>query len=254
MRKAKFLLLIPVVIVLIVVFFCAHHREGILVSGPASPPAGDGLLLVIDPGHGGLDGGAQAASGARESEINLDIALRLDQIMGLYGEKTVLTRDSETLDYSGDAQSVRAKKVEDQKNRVALANAAENSVLISIHQNKFGDGRPFGAQVLYAGTPGSAEFAAVMQTYLVSALNSGNRRVETRAPDGIYLMQKVTCPALLIECGFLSNPEEARLLTTEAYRLKVAAVIAAGYLTSRENLATGEGGGSDEGENSVLLY
>ena len=192
-----------------------------------------GPVLVIDAGHGGADGGAQSESGTRESEINLDIALRLDSLMGFFGECAVMTRDSEMLSYSKAADTIRAKKVEDQKNRLHLINSAENAVLISIHQNKYTTPGPFGAQVFFARTQGSAALAESMQSLLTDTLNRQSRRAAVKIPDGIYLMDNIACPGILIECGFLSNPNEEALLKTDEYRLKVAAVIAAGYINAR---------------------
>lgn len=209
-------------------------------------------VLIIDPGHGGADGGAVSASGTLESAINLDIALKLDGIMGLFGVETILTRESEELDYSSDATTIRAKKVEDQKKRVALINGTQNATLISIHQNMYSSQGPSGAQVLYANTPGSDALAAVMQRCMIDALNPQNRRTETKIQDSVYLMKNISCTAVLVECGFLSNPAEEALLNTEEYRLKVAVAVAAGYLAGDSLL--GEEGETNEGENGVLLH
>ena len=197
-------------------------------SGGAKKPL---PTLIIDAGHGGLDGGAVSDSGVRESEINLDIAKKLDLLMGFLGARTVMTRDSEDIIYSESSNSIRKKKIEDMKCRVNLVNAMENAVLISIHQDKYPSGGPSGAQTLYARTDGSKALAENMQRVLISALNPGNCRTAAPIPGSIYLMNNVTCPALLIECGFLSNQEEEALLATPEYRLKIAATIAAGYLS-----------------------
>lgn len=212
----------------------------------AAPTGNPETTLIIDAGHGGADGGAVSPSGAKESEINLEIALKLDQIMGFYGIKSVMTRASEVLDYSEKAHTIREKKVEDQKKRIRLVNATENAVLISIHQNIFPDGSPFGAQVLYAATPGSEAFSEYMQKSLISALNPQNRRSAARIPKSILLFSQVRCPAILIECGFLSNAKEEKLLRTDTYRLKVAVVIAAGYLSNKNALSEIYAGGKNE--------
>lgn len=212
----------------------------------AAPTGNPETTLIIDAGHGGADGGAVSPSGAKESEINLEIALKLDQIMGFYGIKSVMTRASEVLDYSEKAHTIREKKVEDQKKRIRLVNATENAVLISIHQNIFPDGSPFGAQVLYAATPGSEAFSEYMQKSLISALNPQNRRSAARIPKSILLFSQIRCPAILIECGFLSNAKEEKLLRTDTYRLKVAVVIAAGYLFNKNTLSEIYSGGTNE--------
>ena len=225
-----------------------------LDSATATATGAGTLTVVIDAGHGGADGGAVSLSGVRESEINLDIAERLDTILGFFGTRVVMTRTTEDLVYSESADTIREKKVEDQKKRLALIKNTENAVLLSIHQNTYPSGGPVGAQVLYAPTDGSKAFATVMQRLMKDVLNKESRRTEARAPDSILLMNHITCPALLIECGFLSNAAEERLLLTEVYRLKVAAVIAAGYLQHRETLSNICNGGLYEGKDSVLLY
>ncbi len=227
---------------------------------PAARPAtadvafSNKLTVVIDAGHGGEDGGAVAPSGMKESAINLAVAERLDLILAFYGVPTVMTRTAEQLDYSAGADTIREKKREDQRRRLALIKATDNAVLISIHQNNFPDGRPFGAQVLYAPTPASKELAESMQALLIGALNTENYRVADQIPNSIMLLNNIDCPGILIECGFLSNAAEEKLLQTDAYRLKIATVIAAGYLAERETIEIIIIGGTNEAENSLLLY
>jgi N-acetylmuramoyl-L-alanine amidase len=210
--------------------------------------------VIIDAGHGGADGGAVSPSGITESTVNLDVAGRLDSILAFFGTHTVMTRTSEQLDYSEKADTIREKKAEDQARRLKLINTTPNAVLLSIHQNIYPGRGPFGAQVLYAPAQGSKALAEAMQKLLIDALNKANRRTASKVPDSVLLMNHCTCPAVLIECGFLSNPDEENLLRTDAYRLKVAAVIAAGYLAYKNLLTDHVSGGSDEGKNSLLLY
>lgn len=195
----------------------------------ASAPAGSAHTLVIDAGHGGLDGGAVSVYGDRESGINLSIAQKLRDLCTLCGAPCVLTRDSEVLPYPQDADSVRAKKRWDLEQRVATCNSTDGAVLISIHQNLYPDARPSGTQVLYARTDGSAGFAALTHENLLQALCPGNRRVASPASDAIYLLKRAECPAILVECGFLSNPTEAQMLTDGVYQSKIAAVLCASY-------------------------
>lgn len=213
-----------------------------------------GMTLIIDAGHGGADGGAVSDSGMLESKINLDIATKLDLIMGFYGIHVVMTRTSEDIDYSSQANTIHEKKVEDSRNRVKLINSIENAFLISIHQNIFPDGGPFGAQVLYTKTAGSKEIAEPMQQLLIDVLNPKNYRSAAKVPGSVYLMNKITCPAVLVECGFLSNASEEALLKTDVYRLKIAASIAAGYLSNNYLLTEGSNGGTNEVKDSILLY
>ena len=187
------------------------------------------LTFVIDAGHGGEDGGAVGGDGTLESEINLAIALRLDQLLGLCGISAVLTRDSAELIYPDTAVTIREKKRADQEYRVTLVNRTERAVLLSIHQNKYSSPGPRGAQVFYGKVDGSEELAKEVQDKL--AILCGDHRKAAPISPEIYLMREAHCPAILVECGFLSNPEELALLGTEAYRTKLALAITAACIS-----------------------
>ena len=210
-------------------------------------PAQRSRKVIIDPGHGGADGGAVSITGVYESKINLQISNRLDMIFGLYGTPAVMTRSAEEIDYPSEADTIRKKKVADQKARVELINSFENAVLISIHQNKFPASSPSGAQVFYNSVEGSREIGESIQNVLVSSLDQKSGRVASLIPDSIYLMNKAQCPGVLVECGFLSNPGEAGLLQTEEYQIKIASCIFSGYASiARVNDMDGYGGTNEE--------
>lgn len=194
-------------------------------------------VLIIDAGHGGADGGASTAEGVLESSINLEIALKLDVLARLYGKETVLTRETAGIDYPSEADTVAKQKVYDQKTRVALINGYPDGILISIHQNFYPDTRPKGAQVLYGHTPESEVFGKLLHVNLVAALDPTNRRVAAPIDENIYLMRNVQCTAALVECGFLSNPEEALQLEENTYQNKISVVLLASYLEYLNNTA-----------------
>lgn len=180
--------------------------------------------IIIDAGHGGIDGGATSCTGLPESELNLQIALRLDDLLHLLGYDTRMVRTTDTsIHTQGD--TIAAQKVSDLKERVKLVNQTENGLLVSIHQNTFSDGKYSGAQVFYARDSKSRELAEAMQTALVRYLNPGSKR-KCKASDGIYLMQNIEKPGILIECGFLTNAEEEAKLRSVAYQQKLCCVIA----------------------------
>ena len=182
-------------------------------------------VFVVDPGHGGEDGGAVSLDGLRESEVNLAISLRIDSLLGLFGYPAVLTRDSEALTYPPEATTVRRRKQADLERRVSLIIAASDAILLSIHQNKYPTAGPRGAQVFYRDDPQSALFASIAHKAL--AIGAGDTvRDPAIIPDSIYLMRKVRCPAILVECGFLSNTEELQLLRSEAYQTRLALCLA----------------------------
>ena len=188
--------------------------------------------LVLDAGHGGEDGGAVSLTGTPESQINLAIVLKLRDVLGLYGVDPIVLREEDISLHDDDANTLREKKRSDLKNRVAAIEAVEGGTLLSIHQNTYPGSRYHGAHVFYAPIEGSQELAEHFQNSIKAALQPDNERAVKRIPDTVYIMNHVTCPAVLIECGFLTNPEEEALLRDEDYQRKLSAVIAAAWMTA----------------------
>lgn len=189
--------------------------------------------VVIDPGHGGEDGGATSCTGQLESGYNLEIALRLEQLLYLLGYDTQMTRTTDTAIYT-KGETIAQKKVSDLKERVRIANETPNALLLSIHQNYFSDGRYSGAQVFYGGTKGSRELAEQLQKELSTHLDTENHRKAKKA-EGIYLMEQLQCTGVLVECGFLSNAQEEARLRDAEYQKRfccVLAVTTAGFLSN----------------------
>jgi len=187
-------------------------------------------ILIIDAGHGGADGGAVGADGTRESSINIDIALRMHALCGALGINTIMTRCSDKLEYPDDAETIADKKRWDQHRRLEIINSNSNAILVSIHQNKYPDSRPKGPQVLHNKATGSEELAQLCHTMLNDALCPENRRLAAPISDTIFLMKYSECISVLIECGFLSNPEELSMLKTDDYQKKISAIITAAFL------------------------
>lgn len=181
--------------------------------------------IVIDPGHGGEDGGAVSCTGKNESMFNLQISLRLNDLLHLLGYDTVMIRTTDTSVYTA-GQTIAQKKVSDLKQRVRIVDRTYNPILVSIHQNTFPEGKYSGAQVFYASSAGSQELAKQLQDALVSALKPGSNR-RAKQGSGIYLLDKINAPGILVECGFLSNPQEEALLSTSDYQKKLCCVISA---------------------------
>ena len=179
------------------------------------------VTVVIDPGHGGEDGGAVSCTGVQESGINLDISMRLNDLLGFLGVPTRMTRTEDVSVHSPEAVSFSEKKVSDLKNRVKVSNQTPNAILVSIHQNMFSESRYRGAQVFYASTPGSKELAERLQQALHKDVDPNNRRMAKQSHT-VYLLNKINCPGVLIECGFLSNPEEESKLRDPYYQIRLA--------------------------------
>lgn len=215
-------------IVLLVPFACTSP----FLSVFSSVGSREERVVIVDAGHGGEDGGAVAADGTKESGINLAIAEKLGELLPFLGIETVLTRTEDVSLHDESAETLRQKKVSDLKNRTAFVNGMENAVLLSIHQNSLpSDARVRGAQAFYAKTKGSDTLAKALQSTLNKAINGSKPKSERAIYSGVYLMENVERPAVLVECGFLSNAEESKVLTTENHQKVLALAIAAGYLS-----------------------
>lgn len=211
-------------VILALTLLTAHWGNRAVTVMAENGPIARNHTIVIDAGHGGVDGGATSCTGKLESVFNLEIAKVLDAVFHLLGHDTRMIRTEDISVYT-KGETIAQKKVSDLKERVRIVNETENALLLSIHQNNFPDGQYSGAQVFYAGTEGSQGLAARLQAAFVEHLNPGSRRQEKKS-SGIYLMEHIRCPGVLIECGFLSNPEEEAKLRSPDYRKKLCAVIA----------------------------
>lgn len=187
--------------------------------------------IVIDAGHGGMDGGTVSCTGVPESRINLEVALRLEKLLALLGYDTVMTRTAD-VDLSTEGATVRQQKNSDLRNRVAAVNNVSNALLISIHQNHFTESKYSGPQIFYASDPESQNLANALQTNLNQA--TGSKRA-CKTADSVYLMQNISCPGVLVECGFLSNATEEFLLRQDGYQKKLCCVITATLAQYLEN-------------------
>ena len=191
-----------------------------LRSQEAAALAESYVTVVIDAGHGGEDGGAVSTDGVLESHLNLEIALRVEDLLALSGIDTVMVRRSDTAIYDPEAATFSEKKVSDLKNRAKLVNETPNALLLSIHQNLFTQSQYTGAQVFYAPTEGSQQLAEATQQVLIDAVDPSNHR-KAKPADTVYLMNNIHCTGILVECGFLSNAGETRLLQDAGYQKKL---------------------------------
>ena len=181
-------------------------------------------LVVIDAGHGGEDGGASTADGVLEKTLNLEISQRICDLLRLLGARVQMLRETDTALYSEGCSGIAEKKVSDLKNRVKRTNETAGAVLLSVHQNFFTESKYRGAQVFYAATDGSRSLAEGIQAALRAQVDPGNHR-QVKAARGVYLMEHVNGPAVLVECGFLSNAAEAALLQDAGYQKKLSAAV-----------------------------
>jgi N-acetylmuramoyl-L-alanine amidase len=178
--------------------------------------------IIIDAGHGEPDGGCESNNGIKESNLNLQVALELEEILKQTGHKVIMTRKDENNIGDVDKGSIRQKKVSDINNRIKIVNDSEADFLISIHMNKFGETKYFGWQSFYkSGSEDSKSLAECVQQGICNNINRENKR-QPLSIRGIKLIDNSKIPSIIIECGFLSNVEDLRLLQTPEYREKLA--------------------------------
>ena len=191
--------------------------------------------VIIDAGHGGEDGGAVGVDGIFEKNINLAIALELEEMLRATGIKTRLTRDTDTLLYDRNSDYQGHKKAQDAAARLAIAEEYENAVFISIHMNSFPQAKYKGLQVYYSpNSPSSALLAKKIQDTVITNLQPDNTRQIKQSDKNIYLLDKISHPAILIECGFLSNPEECEKLSDKDYQRQLSFSIFCGMMEYME--------------------
>lgn len=186
--------------------------------------------VLIDAGHGGVDGGAVSpVDGTVEKELNLDVAAKTRDFMRLMGFRVQMTRESDISIHDEGASTIRQKKVSDIKNRLKMLNEGDAEFLISIHMNIFGIKKYSGTQVFYGGGNAQSQtLAESVQSNVKTLLQPDNARVVKESTKSIYLLYNAKKPAVMVECGFLSNAEELQKLKSADYRQQLAAAIVKG--------------------------
>lgn len=217
---------ISVLFVMTAVYFFAYWRTAQTSSG--SVAAGkEKPCVIIDAGHGGVDPGKVSTGGALEKDINLEIAKKLQLFLEQEDVEVVMTRDADAGLYDEGASQ---KKVQDMKRRVELIESTKPAVTVSIHQNSYHEEYVHGAQTFYyANSEQSQLLAEKIQQMLLNTIDKNNTRI-AKANDSYYLLKKTSSPIVIVECGFLSNREEAQKLESDYYQEKVAWAIHMGIL------------------------
>lgn len=181
-------------------------------------------LILIDPGHGGFDGGARSSDGTDEKELNLIIALKLKSALNREGYDVLMTRDGDFALYEPSTPKGH-KKISDLNNRNKIKHSSGCDMFISIHMNWFPETKYYGAQVWYSENNSSSVFAGILQGNLKADLDPSNNRKEKLATQYKILKPSQELPAVIVECGFLSNGAECKLLRDDSYQDKIAASI-----------------------------
>ena len=235
MKKMNSSLKFLPLVLCVTLMLAAGCAQGRTPAPPASPQASagptgplEGITIALDPGHGGDDGGCVGASGATEAELNLQVAFALRDALQQQGAQVVLTRNDETVVYQTD--SGKTRKQQDMAGRMDVIEQARAQLVVSIHMNRYSDAGVRGAQVFYF-EEGSAGQRLAQQ--LQQSLNSLEEQVKKRnAASGNYFILKTPqCPSALVECGFLSNPQEEALLQDAAYQGRLAQALCEGIIT-----------------------
>ena len=197
-----------------------NEQQESTVQTTATPVSGK--TIVVDAGHGVPDEGAQSSSGTTEAETNLKIALKLQNLLEISGSNVILTRSDENAIYDLDSKTLKQKKISDIHNRVKIGNESSADIFVSIHLNKIPQQQYWGWQCFYnSGNEQSMELAKQIQANLNDAIQKENKRVAMKL-DTVYIMKHVEIPISIVECGFLSNPEEEKQLLEDDYQNKLA--------------------------------
>lgn len=225
--KSSFLMFF-VFTVLLTSFFLNKGSDYVATSsGSINEP----LTVIIDAGHGGFDGGAVAHDGTSEKDINLNIASTVGKMLEFNGINVIMTRTDDTGTEDDRSSTISRRKVSDMKNRLSIINNTPNSVFVSIHLNKYTASSANGAQVFYSkNNSDSSNLGDCIQKSVVKQLQNDNKRVIKQATKSTYLLYNAKVPAVIVECGFLSNAEELRKLKTDEYQKQMAFSIYNGIL------------------------
>lgn len=220
MNKKRILISVICIAITLSVVLITNKRveESIeTVSVPAT-----GKVIVLDAGHGKPDEGAESSTGTTEAETNLKITMKVQNLLEQAGATVILTRSDENAIYDLDKTTLREKKISDIHNRVKIGNESSADIFVSIHLNKIPQNQYWGWQTFYkSGNEESTKLAKCIQTSISEAIEKENKRVAMKI-DNVYIVKHVEIPISIVECGFLSNSEEEKLLLQDEYQDKLA--------------------------------
>ena len=229
MKKIQNVVCAALICVFALVWF---FSKDVSVTVPASADAGENVnkkVIVLDAGHGGIDGGCVSVNGVAEKGINLSIVQTLRDCFDILGFDVVCTREDDRSIHDSGVEGIGKQKLSDMKNRLDIINRYDDALVLSVHQNQFVDERYSGAQMFYAkDSDGSRRLAECMKKQFVALLQPNNERETKPVGKEIYLIHNAKSPSVLVECGFLSNHDEAKLLESADYQKKVAFTILTG--------------------------
>lgn len=236
--KKLFLIIVPILICSVVLSSTIIYKNRNFISVDSKTPESR-PIIIIDPGHGGFDGGTSAADGTVEKEINLIISHYISDYLELLGFNTVLTREHDISLEDDSDLPIKSRKTSDIHNRMKIMKDTENALFVSIHQNHYSVERYSGLQVFYSPqfSEESSKLSQSIQETVTRLMQQENDRQIKKCSKSVYLIYNAVKPAVLVECGFLSNIEEAKLLKSDDYQKKIAYCISLGifnYVNSKD--------------------
>ena len=222
----KFLLFVLIFAMIAGLFSYVAQRLGGSEQTAQESAAAEPFTVVLDAGHGGEDGGAVSASGLYEKDLNLSVAMLVRDLLQANGVTVVMTRTTDTLLYDRNEDYHGRKKALDLAARRKIGEETASAIFVSIHMNAYPLPQYSGLQVWYSKNDAQSRVIAdAIQSRVQDALQPENNRKTKSATGSIYLLHHLTCPAVLVECGFLSNAAEAERLNTPAYQKQLALLI-----------------------------
>ena len=208
---------------------------------PAFSVTDEPVTVILDPGHGGEDGGAVGYDGITvEKDINLAVALKLRDLLKLGGFNVIMTRQEDVSTCDSGLKTVKQRKTSDIVNRLKVAKENSNAIFVSIHQNQFTQSQYWGTQIFYGRhNPDSAVLAETLQRTFRELLQNENKREHKKSGKEIYILYNSEIPTVMVECGFLSNPDECKLLCDDGYQNQVAFTVYTGLMKYIESCKQG---------------
>ncbi len=226
--RTLFIIVFFIILIIAMLIYTAEKNESFSVN---SGNIKSFRTVIVDAGHGGADGGTTGIDGSVEKEINLQIAQKLKTMLNLYGFNVVMTRESDDSIHDSSASSLRQKKISDIHNRLKIINSNTDALFISIHQNHFENSSVHGTQVFYSkNNVLSQKLAQCVQDSVVKNTQSDNSKQIKKSGTEIYLLYHSHNPSIMIECGFMSNSDDVKLLHDDAYQKKLVLSIADGII------------------------
>ena len=222
LSKKRITLILTCVLVGVFTFMLQSSELKTMESVPTVTLPVSGKTIIVDAGHGVPDEGAESSQGTTEAETNLKIALKLQNLLETSGCTVLLTRSDENAIYDIDSKTLRQKKISDIHNRVKIGNESQADIFVSIHLNKIPQQQYYGWQCFYKeGNEQGQKLAVSIQENLNNAIPKENNRVAHNI-DNVYIIKHVEIPTTIVECGFLSNPEEEAQLLSDEYQNRLA--------------------------------